>query len=120
MKDKTKLEAGTEALNKALVTSSADWKLLAHSHQIADTGDYDGCYEVTNGKVSLFTKDDEDEAIEPVVMALNESGINFYIDDSDKWELHAIREENKRLHYMIENGLGWDDMKNDIKYPTEL
>jgi len=60
------------------------------------------------------------EAIEPVVKALNESGINFYIDDSDKWELHAIREENKRLHYMIENGLGWEDMKNDVKYPMEL
>jgi hypothetical protein len=120
MENKTQLKAGTEALNKALVTSSADWKLIAHSHQIADTGDYDGCYEVTNGNVSLFTKDDDDEAIEPVVKALNESGINFYIDDSDKWELQAIRDENKRLHYMIDNGLGWDDMKNDVKYPTEL
>lgn len=107
-------------IDQPVVTSSADWKLIAHSHQIADTGDYDGCYEITNGKVSIFTKDDDDEVLEPVVKALNESGCKFYLDDSAEFEAHILREENKRLHYMIENGIGWDDMKNDIKYPAEL
>lgn len=26
-------------------------------------------------------------------------------------------DEIKKLKYMIDNGLGWEDMKNDIKYP---
>lgn len=120
MNEKVLNEDENPALNKGAVTSSADWKFVAHSHQIADTGDYDGCYEITNGKVSIFTKDDDDEALESVVKALNESGCKFYLDDSTEFEAHILREENKRLHYMIENGLGWEDMKNDAKYPTEL
>ncbi len=34
---------------------STPWELKGHSHQIADTGDYDGHYEITNGKISLLT-----------------------------------------------------------------
>ena len=29
----------------------------------------------------------------------------------------SLEEENKRLKFMIDNGLGWEDMKNDITYP---
>ena len=90
-----------------------NWKLVSHSYQIADTGDYDGHYEITNGKISIFTKDDGD-GLEDIVKALNESGCKFYLDDSATFELESLREENKKLHYMIENGLGWEDVKNDI------
>jgi hypothetical protein len=31
-----------------------------------------------------------------------------------------LRERCKRLEFMIEKGLGWDDMKNDITMPHEL
>ncbi len=31
-----------------------------------------------------------------------------------------LREENRRLKFMIDNGLGWEDMKNDIELPKEL
>ena len=75
----------------------SEWKLIAHSHQIADTGDYDGCYELTNGRVSLYTKDDDDEALEEVIKALNDSGCKFFLDDSAEFELHLARQENEIL-----------------------
>ena len=31
-----------------------------------------------------------------------------------------LKEKNKKLKFMIDNGLGWEDMKNDITYPHEL
>lgn len=91
-----------------------DWKLVPHSHQIADTGDYDGHYEITNGKISLLTKDDDDEALQPIVNALNDSKCKFYQDDWLEFENKILKEEIRRLKFMIENGLGWKDMNNDI------
>ncbi len=32
-------------------------------------------------------------------------------------KIKELEEENKRLHFMIENGLGWKDMENDITLP---
>ena len=80
---------------------SKDWKIVAHSHQIADTGDYNGCYELTNGKISIYTQDDED--FKPVIDALNESGCDFYLDDSAEFELHILKEENKLLHDILDD-----------------
>ena len=34
--------------------------------------------------------------------------------------LRAITERCKKLEFMIENGLGWEDMRNDITMPHEL
>lgn len=86
-----------------------DFKLIGHSHQIADTGDYDGCYEITNGKVSIFTTDDDDEALEPIVKALNDSGAKFYLDDSDlvdnyilRHDISELKETNKTLVEALE------------------
>ena len=31
-----------------------------------------------------------------------------------------LKEKVKKLEFMIENGLGWEDMKNDISMPHEL
>jgi len=77
--------------------AAKEWKLIGHSHQIADTGDYDGCYEITNGKVSIFTQDDDDEALQPVVNALNDSGCKFYLDDMHEVENYLLREQIKEL-----------------------
>lgn len=73
------------------------FKLIGHSYQIADTGDYDGCFEITNGKFSIFTKDDEEEDLEPVVKALNDCGCDFYLDDSCQFENSLLKEENEIL-----------------------
>jgi hypothetical protein len=80
----------------------SEWKLIGHSHQIADTGDYDGCYEITNGKVSLYTKDDDEDALNAVVKALNDSDCKFFLDDSDKFELYMEKMENERLRSKLE------------------
>lgn len=82
---------------------AATWKWIGHSHQIADTGDYDGCYEITNGNLSFFTKDEDiDEQLTSLCDSLNSLDINFFIDDSDKFVLKAVDDENKRLWKLIE------------------
>ena len=55
-----------------------EWKLKGHSYQIADTGDYDGYYELTNGKISLLTKNDDVRVLQAIVDVLNYSGCKFY------------------------------------------
>jgi hypothetical protein len=32
----------------------------------------------------------------------------------------SVFEKAKKLEFMVENGLGWEDMRNDIKMPNEL
>ena len=34
--------------------------------------------------------------------------------------IDPLQEEIKRLRFMIDNGLGWEDMKNDITMPHEI
>ena len=84
---------------KSIIMSKEKQKyvLKGHNYQIADTGDYDGCWEITNGKVSIFTKDDNDEGLEDVVVALNNADCDFYLDDSKDFELHIANEELKLL-----------------------
>lgn len=74
-----------------------EWSLIGHSHQIADTGDYDGHYEITNGKISILTNDDDEEALEPVVTALNNSGCKFYMNDAAEFENYLLKEELSQL-----------------------
>lgn len=78
-----------------------EWQLIGHSYQIADTGDYDGCYEITDGSVSIYSKDDDDEALQPIVDALNESGCKFYLDDSDAFENHLLKIEIAELRSQL-------------------
>lgn len=74
-----------------------DWRLVGHSSQVADTGDYDGYYEITNGKISLLTKDDDKEALQPVVDAFNNSGCRFYQDDWFEFENKVLKDEIRNL-----------------------
>ena len=34
--------------------------------------------------------------------------------------IQYLEEENRKLKFMINNGLGWDDMRDDITYPAEI
>lgn len=83
------------------IESNSDWKLIGHSHQIADTGDYDGHYEITNGKISLLTQDDDDESLQPIVDALNDSGCKFYQDDWFEFENKMLKDENAELREIV-------------------
>ena len=121
--DDNTITVETTQLGIGAVSTSADWELKGHSYQIADTGDYDGYYEITNGKISLLTKGDDDEALQPIVDALNDSGCKFYQDDWFEFENRMLKEEISRLRFMIDNGLGglgWKDMKNNISPMHEL
>jgi len=97
-----------------------EWKLLTHSHELADTGDYSEVeYEITNGAVSIFTADEGiEEAIEPIIKALNDCDCTFYLNDDTDWELSMLRQDNEKMLYMIENGFNWEDMKTRM-YPKE-
>lgn len=80
--------------------SENKWELKMNGFQIADTGDYGGNYEITNGDISIFTEDDEEdtkESLKDVVTYLNKCGCKFYINDSLKYENHLIREQNERM-----------------------
>lgn len=62
------------------------FEVRSHTHAIGDTGDYDGFWEITNGKISLCTTDDEDdteEVLGRIVKVINDSGIKFFLDDSE-------------------------------------
>ena len=79
------------------------WELKGHSYQLADTGDYDGYYEITDGKISLLTKDDDDEALQPIVDALNNSGCKFYIDDWYEIQYSLITQELENLKSLLKD-----------------
>lgn len=91
----------TNQPNKATVKDG--WELIGHSHQIADTGDYDGHYEITNGKISLLTQDDDDESLQPIVDALNNSGCKFYQNDWFEFENKMLKDENAELKADLEH-----------------
>jgi hypothetical protein len=42
-----------------------------------------------------------------------------YIEALEK-HIEELKEKVKKLEFMIENSLGWEDMKNDISMPHEL
>ena len=96
-------------------TENNKWKIVGHSHQIADTGDYDGCYELTNGKISLFTKDedwmDDIEGEHPLVTTLNNMNIKWEIDDSSEFMYQAEKEWTNRLSKEVED---WKDIASNF------
>lgn len=78
------------------------WEYKSHSHQIGDTGDYDGYWEITNGKDSLITKEDYDDIekdLQAIVDLLNNTYANFTFDRGVEAALEA---ENKWLKQELE------------------
>lgn len=92
------------------------WEIIAHSYAIADTGDYDGHYELTNGNISLYTQHDYEEDLELIRDNLNELAICFYNHNEQnlKYEIEMLKKDIKDMHYMIENKLSWEDMRNKM------
>lgn len=72
-----------------------EWKLLSHSHQLADTGDYDGYWEITDGHTSLFNHADEnnEEEMLTIVDALNAVAGKFYTNFENDCEYYKSRIE---------------------------
>lgn len=77
------------------------WEVKSHSYQIGDTGDYDGWHELTNGVISLGTREDDDgtvAALKHIASTLNfcelklfdHTADNLAIDrhcDNEAWKL---------------------------------
>lgn len=89
------------SINHFKTQKSTTWKLIGHSYQIGDTGDYDGHYEITNGKISIYTKEIDEEAVQPIIDALNNSGCIFYMDDWAEYENQLLKEEIKQLEKQL-------------------
>lgn len=73
------------------------WEYKIHSYPIGDTGDYDGYWEIANGKDSMITKDDYDDIekdLQAIVDMLNITYANFSFDRNAEAALEA---ENKWL-----------------------
>lgn len=69
-------------------------------------GDYDGCYEVTDGHIFLCTNDDPEDitdtenSLQQIARLLNESGCKFYSNNVLELE-HYI--ERQKQQYEIED-----------------
>lgn len=81
-------------------TEKQPWKVTVHSHQIADTGDYDGYYEISNGKTSLYTNDEdlgdesEEHGFEELVEALNKTQATFWTNGDDEANGYRMEAEH--------------------------
>ena len=81
------------------------WEYKENFHKIPMSEDYDGHYEVTNGKISLCTIDDPEDltdslnTLQRVANALNDSGCKFYCNTTTE---HALHIENMALKAKIE------------------
>jgi len=80
------------------------WEVKSHSYQIGDTGDYDGYWEITNGKDSLITKEDYEDIekdLRAVVDLLNNTYANFTVDRGNEAAMDAeikwLRQEMEDL-----------------------
>ena len=71
--------------------------------------------------VSKYVNDDNEPTFLSDLTALISEG---YVEkakyDEAVRQRDELRERCKQLEFMIEKGLGWDDVKNDISMPHEL
>lgn len=107
-----------------------EWKLIPHSYQIADTGDYGGHYELTDGKTTLITYDDpyDETTVKAIVKSLNDSGCSFYCQESDalgmelsfaKQDVKELRELNAEMLEALEWVLQISETV-DLKQPVDV
>jgi hypothetical protein len=71
--------------------------------------------------ISKYVNDDNEPTFLSDLTALISEG---YVEkakyDEAVRQRDELRERCKQLEFMIEKGLGWDDVKNDISMPHEL
>jgi len=86
------------------MATNKEWELKYHSYAIADTGDYDGHYELTNGTITLITRDEidtenPDSELEKAIYWLNEADIKWenWVEDDLRFQIHLLEEDKKKL-----------------------
>lgn len=81
------------------------WEFKAHNYQIADTGDYDGHYEITNGINRIIIRndfDDAEEVLNKICDIINENELDIEIEDHSE-EAAMASDQVDRLQTQIEN-----------------
>lgn len=92
---------------KTLTTTGQPlWRIVEHFGQIADTGDYDGRYEITNGKLRIFTKGDDDSGLEQLVNVLNEHQLDLEPDYSPYDDIAYLEVQLKEAKAQLESATG--------------
>lgn len=98
-----------------------NWTLTSQSYQIADTGDYDGHYEISNGLITLGTTSDDEDSLNSLIYFLNALEIQIYSTPNYEIELLIEKEENKRLNLMIQNNCKtWDEYLSTLTPENDL
>lgn len=72
------------------------WEVKVHNYPIADTGDYDGYFEITNGSISIATRDDINEDLLWIICnRLNDADCDFIMEDFVQYENYLLKEDIK-------------------------
>ncbi len=86
--------------NTHSVSKITEWTLEACDSQIADTGDYDSHYELSNGKITLITRDEiEDEDHIALLELLNKIGARWEDWDKDNVNFGFELEKKNSEHW---------------------
>lgn len=102
---------------------NGEWKIIPHSYQIADTGDYDGHYELTNGTISLITRDDVDtdnpdiDGINHMIEIMNELDIKWENGEAAdlRFELHMEKQYHKDLRKALQRIIDSYQQRDDYQ-----
>ena len=84
-----------------------NWKVIGHNHQSPENGDKNGIWELTDGKLKLFTENDVDvEEFDKILEGLNEIKTNFYVDNNWQFRFKLEEQEMERLYeFIVQKGL---------------
>lgn len=71
------------------------WLANSHFHGLGESGDSDGWYELTNGDISIGSKDEAFEFFEKAARILNNAGIKLFESNVDGLQLenHLVHNE---------------------------
>lgn len=88
--------------------NNKEWRLEPHTYPIADTGDYDGYWELTNGDIELITKDDNlgDEEGQALLKVLN--------DTDCEWEDWTVSNLQFELEMEKKLSIAWKQMATEL------
>ena len=71
--------------------------------------------------ISKYVNDDNEPTfLSDLTALISEHYVEKAKYDEAVRQRDELRERCKQLEFMIEKGLGWDDVKNDISMPHEL
>ena len=75
-----------------------------------------GCSRYVDGSNAWMIQDATVERLVEKLMKL--LGIPVVTNSALRAKVEKLEKENAYLRFMVENGLGEEDLKNDITYPT--